>query len=362
MSRPPMTSGKPRAEMPLRTERAPPVCALADGLAVVTTEGAAETTETECTADAETEKDGKVAVSDAVEMEADLDSEALKMKCVPLEKHEGTDAEAEDPLCTALALWLPLTALWEPETEAGFMLIDSVQSQMWLDVVAGLAVAVVTSAGGGAMANSGLDPRTSLVSDMLIRPMEYPLLYNMRREVARPDIYMGFRVKGWQSVPFDEIRERDQRLVVHRDSTHEVGGSLAPNSDRYGFPVSKSRRDLDVRDGCCGPGKRKDGGAVLYSYYNSLRASQVGTTHQNFIAESRLYRGDFGGAGCERRWTEVVVEREEGAKRVPLVSWHHFTYFGPGNRRTGKLARRIQSSSLGRSTLCKVKAGGRKGN
>jgi hypothetical protein len=38
----------------------------------------------------------------------------------------------------------------------------------------------------------------------------------MRREVAPPDIYMGFRVKGWQSVPFDEIRERDQRLVVHR--------------------------------------------------------------------------------------------------------------------------------------------------
>jgi hypothetical protein len=179
-----MTSAKPRAETPLRTERAPPVCALADGLAVVRTDGAAETTETECTADAETEKDGKVAVSDAVETEADLDSEALKMKvrrmkkkCVPLEKYEGTDAEAEDPLCTALALWLPLAALWELEIEAGFMLIDSLQSQMWLDVVAGLAVAVVASAGGGAMANSGLDPRTSLVSDMLIRPMEYPLLY-----------------------------------------------------------------------------------------------------------------------------------------------------------------------------------------
>jgi hypothetical protein len=38
----------------------------------------------------------------------------------------------------------------------------------------------------------------------------------MRREVAHPDIYMGNWVKGWQSVPFDEIWERDYRFVVLR--------------------------------------------------------------------------------------------------------------------------------------------------
>lgn len=81
-----------------------------------------------------------------------------------------------DPLCTALPLWLELggATLWDADT--GFIDIDSVQIQTWLDVVVGFAV--VPPAAGTPIGNSGLEARTLRVSDMETKPSVKPVLWS----------------------------------------------------------------------------------------------------------------------------------------------------------------------------------------